>query len=269
MQPLANMALRAARKAGQIIVRALDRVDRVNAEQKGKNDWVSDIDRAAEAAIIETLLTAYPDHGFLGEESGHREGHDGHTTWIIDPLDGTTNFLRGIPHFAISIACRQHGRLEHAVVFDPLRDEAFVASRGYGAQLNGKRLRVTRLPSLDGAIIGTGIPYRQKAAHLQPYLGMVGAITQDAADLRRAGSAALDLAYVAAGRFDGYWELGLKPWDIAAGALLVTEAGGLVGDLSGGNQFLQQGHIVCGAPKVFKGLLQKIAPHVKDELRGG
>ena len=153
------------------------------------------------------------------------------------------------------------------MVLDPLRDEAFVASRGYGAQLNGKRLRVTRLPGLDGAIIGTGIPYRQKAAHLQPYLGMAGAVTQEAADLRRAGSAALDLAYVAAGRFDGYWELGLKPWDMAAGALLVTEAGGLVGDLSGGNQFLQQGHIVCGAPKVFKGLLQKIAPHVTDELR--
>ncbi|MBL6715554.1 MAG: hypothetical protein RLZZ174_1740 [Pseudomonadota bacterium] len=268
MQPLANMALRAARKAGQIIVRALDRVDRVNAQQKHKNDWVSDVDRAAEASIIETLSTAYPDHGFLGEESGHRAGLHGEYTWIIDPLDGTTNFLRGVPHFCISIACQHNGRLEHAVVFDPLRDEAFVASRGYGAQLNDKRIRVTKHLGLDGALIGTGIPYRESATLLQPYLGMLGAITPEVGDLRRAGSAALDLAYVAAGRFDGYWELGLKPWDLAAGALLVTEAGGLVSDLAGGSQFLRQGHIVCGTPKVFKGLLQKIAPHVTAELKG-
>ena len=196
------MALRAARKAGQIIVRALDRVDRVNAEQKGKNDWVSDIDRAAEAAIMETLLTAYPDHGFLGEESGIARDMTGtppglSTRWTAPPTSSEA--------FPISRSPSPAGGTDVSNMrwFDPLRDEAR-GLRGYGAQLNGKRLRVTRLPSLDGAIIGTGIPYRQKAAHLQPYLGMAGAVTQEAADLRRAGSAALDLAYVAAGRFDGY-----------------------------------------------------------------
>ncbi|MEE4360766.1 MAG: inositol monophosphatase family protein [Pseudomonadales bacterium] len=263
----ANMALRAARRAGQIIVRAMDRVDVLRIEEKQKNDLVSEIDRAAEAAIIEILHKAYPDHGIIGEESGQAVAARSDTTWIIDPLDGTTNFLHGIPHFSVSIGCVVRGRLEHGVVLDPVRDEAFIASRGHGAQLNGKRLRVTGRTSLDGAVIGTGIPYRDVDDHLGAYMAMLEDVTRRCRGIRRAGSAALDLAYVAAGRFDGFWELGLKPWDMAAGALLVTEAGGLVSDFVGGDAYLESGNIVCGTPKCFKALLQTIAPHVTPSMK--
>ncbi|MEE4384642.1 MAG: inositol monophosphatase family protein [Pseudomonadales bacterium] len=267
MQAYANMALRAARRAGQIIVRAMDRVDLLTIEEKEKNDLVSEVDRRAEAAIVEILHKAYPDHRILGEESGQAVAGDPETTWIIDPLDGTTNYLHGIPHFCVSIGCIHRGRLEHGVILDPLRDEAFVASRGHGAQLNGKRIRVTRRTSLDGAVVGTGIPFRDVGDHLPAYMAMLEAVTRKARGVRRAGSAALDLAYVAAGRFDGFWELGLQPWDMAAGALLVTEAGGLVSDFAGGSAFLESGNVVCGSPKCFKALLQTIGPHVTPSMR--
>ena len=267
MQPMANMALRAARRAGQIIARAVDRVDMITVEEKQKNDLVSEIDRSAEAAIVEILNKAYPGHSIVGEESGQAVKGDEDYTWIIDPLDGTTNFLHGIPHFAVSIGCVHRGRLEHAVVLDPLRDESFVASRGHGAQLNEKRIRVTRRDRLDSAVVGTGIPFRGHDAHLDAYMRQLAAVSRTARGVRRAGSAALDLAYVAAGRFDAFWEIGLKPWDMAAGALLVTEAGGLVSDFEGGSAFMATGNIVCGNPKCFKALLQTIAPHVTKEMK--
>ena len=267
MQPMASMALRAARNAGRIIARAVDRIDVIKVEEKQKNDLVSDIDRAAEAAIIEELHKTYPGHSIIGEESGKAIDGDEDYTWIIDPLDGTTNFLHGIPHFAVSIGCVHRGRLEHAVVLDPLRDESFVASRGHGAQLNEKRIRVTRRDRLDGAVVGTGIPFRQNDVHLEAYMRQLTAVARQARGIRRAGSAALDLAYVAAGRLDAFWEIGLKPWDLAAGALLVTEAGGLVSDFEGGAGFMETGNVVCGNPKCFKALLQTIAPHVTPEMR--
>jgi myo-inositol-1(or 4)-monophosphatase len=267
MQPMANMALRAARRAGQIIVRAFDRTDLLTIEEKRKNDLVSEVDRNAEAAIIEILHKAFPDHAIIGEESGAAVAGDGEYTWIIDPLDGTTNFLHGIPHYAVSIGCTYRGRLEHAVVLDPLRDEAFVASRGKGAQLNDRRLRVTKRDRLDSAVVGTGIPFRDVDDHLSSYMRQLEAVTRKARGVRRAGSAALDLAYVAAGRFDAFWEIGLKPWDMAAGALLVTEAGGLVSDFEGGPRFLETGNIVCGTPKCFKELLQTISPHVTKGMK--
>jgi len=267
MQPMANMALRAARRAGQIIVRALDRVDLLTVEEKRKNDLVSEVDRQAEGAIVEILRKAYPDHTIIGEEGGRAATGAGEYTWIIDPLDGTANFLHGIPHFCVSIACTRRGRLEHGVVLDPIRDETFVASRGHGAQLNDRRVRVSRRTQLDGALVGTGIPYRDVEAHLSAYMGMLESVTRHSAGIRRAGAAALDLAYVAAGRLDAFWELGLKPWDMAAGALLVSEAGGLVSDFAGGRQFLETGNIVCGNPKCFKALLQTLAPHMTPDMK--
>jgi myo-inositol-1(or 4)-monophosphatase len=256
MQPMLTIALRAARTAGEKIVRAGDRLDLVKVDEKGINDFVSDVDRNAEQDIISIIKRAYPEHGFHGEESGEHNP-DSDYIWVIDPLDGTTNFLRGIPHYAVSIGCLLNGKLEYAVVYNPVTREEFTASRGYGAQLNGKRLRVTSRASLDGALVGTGIPFRHHKEELLPgYLKTLGELASKTAGIRRPGSAALDLAYVAAGRYDAFWEMGLKPWDMAAGALLVTEAGGLVSDFSGGNDFLQSGNIVCGNPKCFKQVLQ-------------
>jgi myo-inositol-1(or 4)-monophosphatase len=265
---MVNMALRAGRRAGQIIVRALDRADLLKIEEKRKNDLVTDVDRDAEAAIIDVLHHAYPDHGIVGEESG--EAYSGSEfTWIIDPLDGTTNFLYGIPHFCISIALHHRNRPEHAVIIDPLRNEEFVASRGQGAQLNGKRMRVTKRSRLDDTLLATGIPFRDVATNIDAYMEMLKAFSHQCRGIRRAGSAALDLAYVAAGRYDGYWELGLKPWDLAAGVLLVQEAGGMVGDIAGGERFMESGNIVAGNPKIFKAMLQSIHPLLSPGLKRG
>lgn len=256
MQPMLTIALRAARTAGEKIVRAGDRLDLIKVDEKGTNDFVTDIDRNAEQEIIAIISKAYPDHGYLGEESGSSKA-DSDYIWVIDPLDGTTNFIRGIPHYCVSIGCLFKGKLEHAVVYNPVTREEFTASRGYGAQVNGRRLRVTSRASLDGALIGTGIPFRHHKEELLPgYLKTLGELASRTAGIRRPGSAALDLAYVAAGRYDAFWEMGLKPWDMAAGALLVTEAGGLVSDFNGGNDFLDTGNIVCGNPKCFKQVLQ-------------
>jgi len=268
MHAMINMALRAGRRAGQIIVRAMDRIDTLNIVEKQRNDFVSEVDRDAEDAIIDVLHKAYPDHGILGEE--HGESFAGaEYTWIIDPLDGTTNYLHGIPHFAISIGLKYRNRLEHAVIIDPVRNEEFTASRGAGAQLNGKRIRVSNRHRLEEALLATGIPFKDVELHLEPYMAMLTAFTRQCRGIRRAGSAALDLAYVAAGRADGFWELGLKPWDIAAGALLIWEAGGFVSDLTGGEQFMETGNIVAGNPKVFKAMLQTIRPTLTPALMHG
>jgi len=257
MQAMANMALRAARQASQILLRAMDRLDTLKIEEKARNDLVSEIDRDSEAVIMEVLHKAYPDHGIRGEEHG-QSFPEGEYNWIIDPLDGTTNYLQGIPHFCISIAAMKGNRIEHGVIVDPLRNEEFVGSRGAGAQLNGKRIRVTRTSRLDEAVFSTGIPPGSIGSSLDDYMEMLKRFTGTARAVRRLGSAALDLAYVAAGRVDGFFEPGLSPWDIAAGTLLVREAGGFVGDFAGGDRFLETGDIVAANPKLFKAMIQTI-----------
>ena len=263
MEPMLNIALRAAIKAGDIIEKAFERLDVINVEEKGRNDYVSEVDRKAEREIIYHLSKSYPDHKFLGEESGSTGPEDSDYQWIIDPLDGTTNFLHGIPHFAVSLACTYKGQLEHAVIFDPIKHEEFTASRGKGAMLNGRRMRVSHRKSLDGALIGTGIPFNGYAFdNIEPYLACLRAVAGQTAGIRRAGSAALDLAYLAAGRFDGFWEVSLKPWDIAAGVLLIKESGGMVADFKGGNDFMKTGNIVGGTTKTFKPLLSIVGKHM-------
>ena len=264
MQPLLNIAVKAARRAGDIIVRAIPRLEAVQIESKGRNDFVTEVDKAAEADIIQTIRRLYPDHAILAEESGASGDND--VVWIIDPLDGTTNFMHGFPTIAVSIASQIRGRLEHAVVFDPMRQEIFTASRGEGAQVEGRKMRVSKQITLEGALIATGFPYRADSPWLDEYLAMLKSIMTKAAGLRRPGAAALDLAYVAAGRCDGFWELGLKPWDTAAGTLLITEAGGRVGTLTGDDYKLGP-HIVGGTPKVFAALASALAPHVTEQLR--
>lgn len=255
MHPIVNIAMRAALEAGELMVRAAERLDSVRFSEKSQNDFVSEIDQKAEAVIIKHLRRTYPDHAILAEESGATGQSD--YVWIIDPLDGTTNYLRGLPHYAISIALSVRGRIEHGLVYDPLRQELFTASRGEGARLNDRRIRVGERKSLEGAILATALPFRQRQ-HLDPYMASFNAVFADCGDIRRTGSAALDLAYVAAGRLDGYWELGLKPWDIAAGMLLVQESGGMSSDFKGSNGSLDNGQIVAGNPRVFKALLQKV-----------
>ncbi len=266
MEPMINIALRAARKAGDLIARASERLDIIHIEEKNVNDFVTDIDKAAEKEIIYQLQKAFPEHNILGEESGETTGKNNQSDyqWIIDPLDGTTNFIRGIPHYCVSIGCKYQGKLEHAIVLDPIRQEEFTASRGRGAFLNGRRIRVSKALSLDGALLGTGLPFRaEQQEAVKEYMEILQELSMKTAGIRRAGAAALDLAYVAAGRFDGFWEYGLKEWDIAAGALLIQEAGGLVGDFSGGHNFMKTGNIIAGSPKCFKALLQIIQPKLK------
>ncbi len=265
MQPLLNIAVKAALRAGEIIIRGINRVHRLEVRAKGENDFVTEIDMAAERDIIETVRRLYPQHSFLAEESG-QSGDDNEFVWIIDPLDGTTNYLHGYPQFAVSIGVQRRGRMEHAVVYDPMRQELFTASRGEGAQLDGKRIRVSPHIGLERALIGTGFPYRSNLQWLDPYMAMLKSVMQATAGIRRPGAAALDLAYVAAGRLDAFWELGLSPWDTAAGTLLITEAGGMVGRLNGG-EYKLEGDIVVGTPKVYAPLLELLAPHIPPDLR--
>jgi myo-inositol-1(or 4)-monophosphatase len=263
MQPLLNIAMRAARRAGDLIVKSLSRLDSLKIDSKGRNDFVTDIDRKAEADIIATIHRSYPQHAILAEESG-RSG-EGEFVWIIDPLDGTTNFLHGFPTFAVSIALQHKGRLEHGVVYDPMRQEFFTASRGDGAQLEGKKIRVSSQRTLEGSLIGTGFPFRA-GAHIDEYLAMLKIVMSTAAGIRRPGAAALDLAYVAAGRIDGFWEFGLSPWDTAAGTLLIQEAGGRVGTPTG-SEYTLGSNIVAGNPKVYQALLDVIGPLTPEPLR--
>ena len=264
MQPLLNIAVRAARRAGDLIVRNVDRVPTLGIRSKSRNDFVTEIDQMAERDIIETIRRSHPDHGFLGEESGRSGGDE--FIWIIDPLDGTTNFLHGFPTFAVSLACEYRGRLEHGVIYDPMRQELFTASRGDGAQVDGRRIRVSKQMELEGALIGTGFPYRANARWTDEYLAMLKAVMERTAGIRRPGAASLDLAYVAAGRTDGFWEIGLNAWDTAAGTLLITEAGGRIGTLTG-QPYVQGGHVVAGTPKVFDELVACIGPFVPANLR--
>jgi myo-inositol-1(or 4)-monophosphatase len=265
MHPMLNVAVRAARRAGRIINRASLDLDTLQVARKQRNDFVTEVDHASEQAIIDTLLTAYPSHSILAEESGHTDNGQkaggrpeqvlrAENIWIIDPLDGTTNFIHGMPQYAVSIALMQQGVVTQAVVYDPSRDELFTASRGRGAFLNDRRIRVSRRTRLDESLIGTGFPFR-KIDNLDQYLAMLRAVTEKAAGVRRPGAAALDLAYVAAGRFDAFFELGLAPWDVAAGSLLITEAGGLVGNFTADGDYLFAEEVVAGAPKVFGAMI--------------
>ncbi|MGH8259368.1 MAG: inositol monophosphatase family protein [Steroidobacteraceae bacterium] len=264
MQALLNIAVRAARRAGELIVRSLNRLDAIQVSTKSRNDFVSEVDHAAEREIIATIRKSYPHHAFLAEESG--VSGTGDTVWIIDPLDGTTNFLHGNPVFAVSIACQMKGRLEHAVVYDPMRQELFTATRGAGAHCDNRRIRVSRQRSLDTALLATGFPYRANLKYLDAYLAMLKVAMQETAGIRRPGAAALDLAYVAAGRVDGFWEIGLSPWDTAAGTLLIQEAGGRIGTLVGG-EYRQGGNVVAATPKVYDALLEALQPYVPEDLR--
>ncbi len=261
-----NTAVKAARRAGGIINRASQNLDLLHVSRKAHSDFVSEVDSNAEDAIIKVLLEAYPKHSILAEESGTTGNQDEpEYQWIIDPLDGTTNFLHGYPQYSVSIALKYKGVLTQAVVYDPTGNELFTASRGRGAYLNDHRLRVSKRNQFSECLIGTGLPFRE-LTHMDTYLSMLKDIIPRVAGIRRPGSAALDLAYVAAGRYDGFWELGLGPWDMAAGCLLITESGGLVSDLEGNETHLESGNIIAGNPKIFGQLLQVIAPHLTKEL---
>jgi len=265
MHPMLNIAIKAARRAGAIINRASLDLGLLKVGVKQHSDYVTEVDRAAEAAIIDTVRDAYPGHGILAEESGLLADETAEFQWIIDPLDGTTNFIHGFPQYAVSIALAQGGVLQQAVVYDPTRNELFTASRGGGAFLNGKRMRVSGRRRLSEALIGTGFPYRV-FDHVDAYIAIFREVTQRSAGVRRPGAASLDLAYVACGRLDGFWEFGLSPWDMAAGTLLILEAGGMVSDLAGEGRYLETGNIVAGTPNVFASLQQIVMTHRSPAL---
>ncbi len=265
MHGMVNIAVRAARRAGELMIRQLNRLESLEITEKSRNEYVTEVDRIAEDAIIEVIYDHYPDHSILAEESGQRGSNE--FQWIIDPLDGTTNFIHGFPVFAVSIAVTHNGQLEHGVVYDPLRQEIFTASRGQGAQVDGRKIRVSKRPSMQHSLIATGFPYRGDKEHLDNYLEMLKSVISVSAGIRRPGSAALDLCYVAAGRVDGFWELGLNIWDIAAGALMIKEAGGRISDFHGTDAYLQSGDVVAGSPKIYAGLSKILAPHAKNLSR--
>ena len=260
LHPMLNIAVKAARAAGSIINRAALDVERLQITAKGVNDFVTEVDQAAEQAVIEILLTAYPGHGILAEESGRQHGaKHSEYLWIIDPLDGTTNFIHGLPVYAVSIALAFRGKVEQAVVYDPSRNDLFFASKGRGAFLNDRRLRVSKRLRMADALIGTGFPFR-KGDNLGRYLKMMETVMSQCAGLRRPGAAALDLCYVAAGWYDGFFETGLSPWDVAAGSLMITEAGGLIGNFTGESDYLYQREVVAGCPKIYGQLVQMLTP---------
>ena len=269
LHPMLNVAIKAARTAGTIINRAALDVESVRVAAKQTNDFVTEVDKAAEAAIIDTLLTAYPDHGILAEESGETPGKFGGAdhVWIIDPLDGTTNFIHGFPVYCVSIALAVKGRIEQAVVYDPTRNDLFCATRGRGAYLNDRRIRVAKRTTLRDTLLSTGFPFRP-GDHFKTYMAMLADVMPLCAGVRRPGSAALDLAYVAAGFSDGFFEMGLSPWDVAAGSLLVTEAGGLVGNFTGEADFLEQKECLAANPRIYGQLVNVVGKYSKFASAG-
>jgi myo-inositol-1(or 4)-monophosphatase len=267
MHPMLTTAVKAARRAGNIINRGAREIDLLTVTTKGPKDFVSEVDREAERTIVETLLASYPDHAILAEEGTAKGANaDADNLWIIDPLDGTTNFLHGFPQYCVSIALSQKGQVTHGVIYDPVRNDLFTASRGRGAFLNDRRIRVSKRHHLRDCLIGTGFPFRD-GRYLDTYLQMMKAMIEQTAGLRRPGAAALDLAYVAAGFYDGFWEVGLNPWDVAAGSLLIQEAGGLIGDLSGEGDFLHGGQVIAATPKIFAQMVAALAPFRADLMR--
>jgi myo-inositol-1(or 4)-monophosphatase len=255
-----NVAISAAEKAGEVMRRQMQQVGSIPVSQKARHDYVSDVDRACEAEIVNEIKHYYPDHAFLAEEGGSSGESD--YLWIIDPLDGTSNYLHGIPHFAVSISQQFQGRTEHAVVYDPIRDEIFTSTRGSGAYMNNQRMRVSQRTELDGAILATAFPFRQRQ-HMKTYMNMFTRLWDQVEDVRRAGTASLDLAWTAAGRVDGYFEIGLKPWDVSAGALLVREAGGVVTDFSGNDKVEESDTIIAAPYKIMTEMRRIIEPRWK------
>ncbi len=266
MHALLNVAVMAARRAGAVLGRSFNQRDKLKVEKKGHNDFVTMADRNAERAIIEVIHKHYPEHAILAEESGVH-GESDHV-WIIDPLDGTTNFMHGFPTFAVSIGVQIKGRVEHGVVYDPMREELFTASRGEGAQLDGRKIRVSGCRDLEYALIATGFPFRDKRQDIGPFFTMLEKVIRNTSGVRRPGAAALDLCYTAAGRVDGYWDNGLHPWDYAAGALIVREAGGIVSALDGSENYLHTGHILAGTPKIYAGMAKLCSPEIKAIIAG-
>lgn len=257
-EPIVNIAVNAARAAGNIIIRAQDRLDTIKVSKKQPNDYVTDIDQQVEQEIIKIIRKAHPNHAVIGEESGESSGSNDEYTWIIDPIDGTRNFIHGFPQFAVSIAIRRKGKIEHGVIYDPVRQELFSASKGKGARLNDHRMRVSTCNKLEESLLGTGFPSPRSEDQVQAYTRALQTLLPICGDIRRAGSATLDLAYIAAGRLDGFWELDLKLWDLAAGTLLIKEAGGIVCDIDGSDNFLKSGNVVAGNPKILKLLLKAV-----------
>ena len=261
MHPMLTTAVKAARRAGNVINRGARDLDLLTVTAKGPKDFVSEVDREAERTIVDTLHATYPGHAILAEEgTGRDQNVDAEYLWIIDPLDGTTNFLHGFPQYCVSIALSHKGVVTQGVIYDPIRNDLFTATRGRGAFLNDRRIRVSRRQHLRDCLIGTGFPFRT-GEHVDTYMAMMKAMIEKTAGLRRPGAAALDLAYVAAGWYDGFWELSLRPWDMAAGSLLIVEAGGLVGDMRGEESWFQTGHIIAATPKVFAQMVQVLSPH--------
>ncbi|HKJ88234.1 MAG TPA: inositol monophosphatase family protein [Gammaproteobacteria bacterium] len=265
MHPMLTTAVRAARSAGDLIVRAFDRVDELTVDTKGPHDFVTQVDRAAEEAIVGALHKAYPDHAIMGEEGGTHTKGDRYR-WIIDPLDGTTNFLQGLPHFAVSIALEVDGKLDQGVIYDPVKNDLFLASRGAGAHLNERRIRVPERKGIEGSVLATGFPFKYPEL-MEAYLDSFRSFIRHTSGIRRWGSAALDLAYTACGRYDGYWELKLNPWDTAAGALIVREAGGIVTDFDGGDDFFGTGNILAASPRVHRAMLAELRERIPADLR--
>jgi len=266
MHPMLNTAIKAARNGAKVISRASFDLDLLKVTKKQHNDFVTEVDQAAEAAIIDVLKNAYPDHAILAEESGASANlhDDNENVWIIDPLDGTTNFIHGFPQYCVSIALQHRGQITQAVIYDPTRNDLFTATKGSGAYLNDKRIRVGKRDKIADALIGTGFPFREtEGPAMDEYMKMFRIMTQNCAGLRRPGAAALDLAYVAAGRLDGFFEKGLKPWDIAAGSLLISESGGIVGDFTGESDYLYKGDVLAGSPKVFAQMVSLLSPFGK------
>ncbi len=262
-----SIAVKAARRAGNIINRGAREIDLLTVTTKGPKDFVSEVDRQAESTIVETLLDAYPDHAILAEEGTAKGANaDAENVWIIDPLDGTTNFLHGFPQYCVSIALAHRGQVTQGVIYDPVRNDLFTATRGRGAFLNERRIRVSRRQHLRDCLVGTGFPFRD-GAYLDTYLRMMKTMIEQTAGLRRPGAAALDLAYVAAGFYDGFWEVGLNPWDVAAGSLLVQESGGLIGDLAGESEFLHAGQVIAGNPRIFAQIVTALAPFREELVR--
>ncbi|HBO37195.1 MAG TPA: inositol-1-monophosphatase [Pasteurellaceae bacterium] len=266
MNPMLNIAIRAARKAGNVIAKNYERRDGVETVLKNINDYVTNVDKMAEEAIIEVIKKSYPEHTIITEESGILEGKDSDVKWVIDPLDGTTNFIKGLPHFSVSIAIRVKDRTEVGVVYDPLRNELFTAVRGEGTKLNDIRLRVDNKRELKGAVLATGFPFKL-AKYMPLQFAMMNTLINECADFRRTGSAALDLCYVAASRVDGYFEIGLNAWDCAAGDLIVREAGGLTSDFKGDHNYLKTGHLIAAAPRIMKDILTRIQPCLGSEFK--
>ena len=270
MQPMLNIALRAARSAGELIVRSVERLDTISGNEKDAQDFVTEINHAAEQSIISAILKAHPDHGINatqnGRVAGNGEGAD--YEWIIDPLNGASNFVRGVPHFAVSIACKYRGRIEHAVIIDPVRQEEFTASRGRGAAFNGRRMRVSKRKTLNSALLATGFSFHEgQLEYMDNYISMFKDLAVQSAGIRSASVASLDLAYVACGRYDAFWQYGLSESDLAAGALLIQEAGGLISDFNGGHDFLDSGHVVAGGSKCFKAVLTTIQPFIPRSFK--